>query len=997
MGTEGSLSNSTNDSQSVIKENKTVSQIRILRLRLLLLFYDEKNWYHEILSNKVLQDEENVPIIQCGQIFTNAEFIITEENGKQDENIDIITERLCIKEKLTGNKKKDRNLLKKFQKDVIMKITEHYNFLYNDFYLDILIPQDSDLGFITSIYQLFLFDKDFIGKCKKLINIKQSSISILYPQKDNENRENELNKTDAKIAALMSHYVYFYLDWLEYVHVHIHSIKNLLKHELEKYKEYKYKHDDVFEDIIDEFDILERRGLGILGWRKGMIACGGKEKVKFRIINRLREIAKVVNFSKDKLKKDDIIRDLNTLIEERKEVIVKCISGRGLLESFYLTIRVRNRLNEYMENIFDDETKKKNVPNVQDTFNKKIDDIKTTCQETVEEVQDILNKRIDDIIEAEYKNGTYKDYYKTQTETYINEVVVPKVFEAYKDKDDINKHKPFLEALMRKLLNRKIVEYEENFFKKNIILTALLGIIKLLSRGAYIELNVILNLVKNIQKELDNNIINNSAINPKIRNNIKEILSQLESIPKGVENFTQDSINKIETLIKDTESLVKEDVEDSRKKNEINFEKFLDEICALPVYINILSASKSDGRPVGFYDLYERFGYWNYINDGVLTTEAQNWYVSHPYIVYKNDYEQEYKTQSTNNDDKAYDIKGGIPRKTQNIFICKQRGEQLLVYNTVLTHGMDQLSGYGGLLFTKVELDSPTQTYEAKKYAYCTKGTDANSINDWLLVDILQGVSGFSLQHLHNVKNAITINKKVGEGKPLFFCGHSLGGGLASAGAIACKKRHAITFNAAGLNFLGVLATRTAGGFNYGFNVPKLVHPIRIDGEAIDFIMIIAKYLLTAGLNERAYGAAPLILKLSEGNLYDLTWELGAKHGINNFLYKPLMDALDIVDKKTIKVPVSKENYTSTSIATLGIDNVTFQEKKKDNQEKKKDNSVIQSGNYIIEFTDIKMGMVKYVSAAKFSLEMCLQNSSRLEDSVCAFLNHNLFWESPRT
>lgn len=727
MGGSGNIT----EGQSIYKVNGNESQDINLRLRIILLFYDD-------LKGEKLSDDDYCTT-QNGDFLAKVELeIFGEVNVSKKEEIK--NERINIPEKLSGSKKKDQKILKKFQKKIEEIINAYYfGKKYKEIYLDILIPKDYESGIISSIYVITLFDKKFVKSIKKKINIIKSSISILYHEKnvpkiqvdESGSYDDKPNDVDAKIAALMSHYVYFYLDWLEYVHVH------------KKYKKYCYKEnlsiEKAEEEIGEEFKIDENLKVGgFIGMLVpgGEFIPGGELKVKVRIVNRLREIAKIVN------------------------------------------------------------------------------------------------------------------------------------------------------------------------------------------------------------------------------------------------NTSTDSLNF------DCEKIIK----------------------------NVLYESKKEGRPVGFYDLYDRFGYWDYISDNILQNEAQKWYVSHPYFVFKNDYEVIYEK----NNKGIYDDENVpyskvlkiIPRKSQEIFIHKNQykkennewiaTDNFLIYNTVLTHGMDQLSGYGGLLFTKVELETEIENgntvskLNPVKFAYCTKGTDVNSFNDWIFVDLLQGVSGFSLQHVHNVKNAITINEKINDLSkskglnkviPLFFCGHSLGGGLASAGAIASKGRHAITFNAAGLNFLGVLVTRTVGGFNYSFNTPYMVHPIRIDGEAVDFLMVIARFA-TALLNERAYGRPELIFKLKNSDKWDIT-EMAPKHGINNFLYKPLMNELEIVSKKTIKQPIDED----TSIATLGADNAKFQLLDINRTD-------CEKGNYSIVFKSDCLNMI-FVSVCKLSLKECMDWFVNFDKNIEEFLSENFDWQSP--
>lgn len=316
----------------------------------------------------------------------------------------------------------------------------------------------------------------------------------------------------------------------------------------------------------------------------------------------------------------------------------------------------------------------------------------------------------------------------------------------------------------------------------------------------------------------------------------------------------------------------------------------------------ILSDCRKQGRPMEFYQLYDAFNYWDSIENDVKM-EAQKWFVSHPSIVAES-------IQKGSSYNKFLFIKW----KKGEVFnlIENPLNHKPLVYNSVLTHGMSNVSGYGGLLFVKLKHETQIEANYAVKFAYCHKGTDVNSLNDWVLVDALQGLTGLSLQHFHSVKNGITLDKKIRKyntNTPFFFCGHSLGGGLASSCAIVAKGRHAITFNAAGLNFLGSLWTRIVGSitnFNLGALHPtaiaKRVHPIRIKGEVVDEILKLAR-IITGGLSERAYGSDPLILDFHDGFLS----ETANKHGINNFLYNSVLSQIRIVDKSTIIHPVNSK------------------------------------------------------------------------------------------
>lgn len=303
---------------------------------------------------------------------------------------------------------------------------------------------------------------------------------------------------------------------------------------------------------------------------------------------------------------------------------------------------------------------------------------------------------------------------------------------------------------------------------------------------------------------------------------------------------------------------------------------------------DLLDICSKQGMPVDFYYLYEKCGYWEYlIQKGAygknIAKEAIQWKVLNPYKIFNKE-------------------------KGNNLVFFKSKIKQEKAifseyYTGLLETGMGGISGYGGLLFLKnPDGQNPT-------FVYCTKGTDFNSVNDWLLTNILQGLTGFSLQHMHTVKNAQIIDKEIRESYKkarLIFTGHSLGGGLASSNTIISKGRHGITFNAAGLNFVGVLATRMLGVINGDMSlirpatIAKRVHPIRIKGEAVDVLMIGSKFILL-GVNERGYGKHPLEIDLkTPDGLRPLLGNMSWKHGINLFLHYSIINQLKIVDNATV-------------------------------------------------------------------------------------------------
>lgn len=117
------------------------------------------------------------------------------------------------------------------------------------------------------------------------------------------------------------------------------------------------------------------------------------------------------------------------------------------------------------------------------------------------------------------------------------------------------------------------------------------------------------------------------------------------------------------------------------------------------------------------------------------------------------------------------------------------------------------------------------ETGSFSEYVYATAGT--TTLTDWQN-NIDQLVSGDSDQYAQSVYNAgiLSLNYKL-KGKELTFVGHSLGGGLASANALATGNS-AITFNAAGLSE----ATKT----NLQLNKVAKITAFIIEGEIVDYL-----------------------------------------------------------------------------------------------------------------------------------------------------------------
>lgn len=162
------------------------------------------------------------------------------------------------------------------------------------------------------------------------------------------------------------------------------------------------------------------------------------------------------------------------------------------------------------------------------------------------------------------------------------------------------------------------------------------------------------------------------------------------------------------------------------------------------------------------------------------------------------------------------------------------------------------LTGFYSKLYQKIEHNSIIS------YAYCTAGTDPWSFNDWFFANFLQGLTGISLQYTQSVRNAKKLDEYCEKhNKQLFFVGHSLGGGLASNNALATPYRHAITFNAAGLNPFRVMATLLINNPRDFFNITgrkNRIHPFIIDGEVVQILRFIGQSAMSADENrEKRY------------------------------------------------------------------------------------------------------------------------------------------------
>ena len=172
-------------------------------------------------------------------------------------------------------------------------------------------------------------------------------------------------------------------------------------------------------------------------------------------------------------------------------------------------------------------------------------------------------------------------------------------------------------------------------------------------------------------------------------------------------------------------------------------------------------------------------------------------------------------------------------------------------------------SGFNSMLFKK-------KKDGVKYYAYCTEGTEMSSPKDWFS-NISQFLFGLSPQYTFSVQNAKILDKAIGNQSVLWFIGHSLGGGLASNNSLV-TQRHAITFNAAGLNMMRVKATlllnNRADLFNYEVRSSR-IHAFVLRGEILNSFL--------EKFRQPAYGERTLVP-------YDGEEKAGKRHALTTVL-----------------------------------------------------------------------------------------------------------------
>ena len=195
-------------------------------------------------------------------------------------------------------------------------------------------------------------------------------------------------------------------------------------------------------------------------------------------------------------------------------------------------------------------------------------------------------------------------------------------------------------------------------------------------------------------------------------------------------------------------------------------------------------------------------------------------------------------------------------------------------------------SGYGAVLLSN-----------GKDNILGFKGTDFDSYwKDWMRTNLLQGLTGSAKQYENAFADGKKYDIEIGNTGSLWFVGHSLGGGLASAATIASKQREGITFNAAGLNIRGF---KTKFNMLEPENSKKRVHPYRIKGEFLDGLQSVLEY--TKCLKIKAFGE-----KSIEYNISSKVNSSFKRHGIINFLSKEVMEQLQPFDQ-VVETKLSKD------------------------------------------------------------------------------------------
>lgn len=143
-------------------------------------------------------------------------------------------------------------------------------------------------------------------------------------------------------------------------------------------------------------------------------------------------------------------------------------------------------------------------------------------------------------------------------------------------------------------------------------------------------------------------------------------------------------------------------------------------------------------------------------------------------------------------------------------------------------------TGFNSALYERGRVDGSVE------YAYVTQGTDLGSLRDWI-TNLRQALGAPTRQYARSVANARLLAGALPPGTDLTFVGHSLGGGLASANALA-TGRPGITFNAAGLS----AATRRGLAPAPAEALSHLILAYVVDGEVVSRLQGV-RHLLAEG------------------------------------------------------------------------------------------------------------------------------------------------------
>lgn len=164
------------------------------------------------------------------------------------------------------------------------------------------------------------------------------------------------------------------------------------------------------------------------------------------------------------------------------------------------------------------------------------------------------------------------------------------------------------------------------------------------------------------------------------------------------------------------------------------------------------------------------------------------------------------------------------------------RPSALPVPGAVWAEAPGSKTGFNSALYERGRVDGTVE------YAYVTQGTDLGSLRDWL-TNLKQALGGPTRQYARSVANARLLAQALPPGTDLTFVGHSLGGGLASANALA-TGRPGITFNAAGLSPAtrhGLAAPALAAG-----PLSQLIMAYVVDNEIVSRLQSV-RHLLAEG------------------------------------------------------------------------------------------------------------------------------------------------------